>query len=65
MKRNILRDLQICISVPLTIFAKSSIVDVRKGSEYISAIRIIQNKTKFLHTKEHLYWRSTKHLQVV
>ena len=38
---------------PLTIFAKSSIVDVWLGSEYTSAVQIIRNKIKFEDTKEH------------
>ena len=37
---------------PKTSFGKSSILDVRLGSEYTSAVRVIQNKTKFEHTKE-------------
>ena len=38
---------------PITIFAKSSIVEVRLGSEYTSAVWMIQNKTKFEDTKKH------------
>ena len=38
---------------PLTICAKSSIVDVRLCSECTSAVRLIRNKTKFEDTKEH------------
>ena len=38
---------------PLTNFAKSSIVDVVRGSEYTSAIWIIQSKTNSEHTNEH------------
>ena len=37
----------------LTIFAKSSIVDVRLGYEYSSAVRNFQNNTKFEDKKEH------------
>ena len=37
----------------LTVFVKRSIVDVRVGSQYPSAIRITQNKTKFEYTKEY------------
>ena len=37
---------------PITIFAKSSIAGVPLGSEYTSAVRIIQNKTKFEDVKE-------------
>ena len=63
---------------PLNIFEKRSIVDCRLSSEYISAIRIIQSKTKFEHAKEHfmsdgllnickLYdisWNTTMHLKI-
>ena len=38
---------------PLTFIAKISILDLRLGFEYTSAIRIIWNKTKFEYTKEH------------
>ena len=38
---------------PLTIWAKSSIVDVRLGSEYTYAVQIIGNNTKVEDTKEH------------
>ena len=38
---------------PLTLFAKSCIIDVWLTSEYISAVRITQNKTKLEDTKEH------------
>ena len=38
---------------PLTIFAKSSIIDIRLGSGYTSAVWIIGNKIKIEHTKEH------------
>ena len=37
---------------PLPVFAKSYIVDLRLGSEYTSAVPIIQNKTKFEDAKE-------------
>ena len=38
---------------PINIFAKSSIAGVRLGSECTSAVRIIQNKTKFEDAKKH------------
>ena len=50
---------------PLTIFGKSSIVDVRLGFEYTSAIRLIRNETIiWTYTRAFYVWRSARLLQV-